>query len=270
MEDLADPTPIDPITACITAASDAIARGNVARALTQAANQARQMPGVDGQAVIKAFVDEFQAKNPDSYVPANRIMAAIRLATGGALELGPFLQDDVVRIILDPSRNENPKDGVSRDFYDLAYRDADRLTVQHIIQRGASSGNQGDLPWDVNRGHIAIYPPNHPFATAAVEDVRRYLESYAPIGEPTGASDYDTTARGGRSPAVSHPVLVVADTKKSLTVVQTASPIGRKPDQRATLKGLGLNKLRRRRVLEDTPAVRGMVAKVKHLVRVVD
>jgi large subunit ribosomal protein L30 len=60
------------------------------------------------------------------------------------------------------------------------------------------------------------------------------------------------------------------DDKKSVTVMQTASPIGRKPDQRATLKGLGLNKLRRWRVLEDTPAVRGMIDKVKHLVRVVD
>ena len=60
------------------------------------------------------------------------------------------------------------------------------------------------------------------------------------------------------------------DGKKSVTVMQTASAIGRKPDQRATLKGLGLNKLRRRRVLENTPAVRGMIDKVKHLVRVVD
>jgi large subunit ribosomal protein L30 len=58
--------------------------------------------------------------------------------------------------------------------------------------------------------------------------------------------------------------------KKSITVLQTGSPIGRRPDQEATLKGLGLNKLRRRRVLEDTPAVRGMINKVKHLVRVVD
>ena len=56
--------------------------------------------------------------------------------------------------------------------------------------------------------------------------------------------------------------------KKSVTVVQTGSPIGRKPDQEATLKGLGLNKRHRRRVLEDTPAVRGMINKVKHLVRV--
>jgi large subunit ribosomal protein L30 len=58
--------------------------------------------------------------------------------------------------------------------------------------------------------------------------------------------------------------------KKSVTVVQTGSPIGRAPDQEATLKGLGLNKRHRRRILEDTPAVRGMINKVKHLVRVVD
>jgi large subunit ribosomal protein L30 len=58
------------------------------------------------------------------------------------------------------------------------------------------------------------------------------------------------------------------DGRKSVTVVQTGSPIGRQPDQRATLKGLGLNKLHRRRVLDDTPAIRGMINKVKHLVRV--
>jgi large subunit ribosomal protein L30 len=60
------------------------------------------------------------------------------------------------------------------------------------------------------------------------------------------------------------------ENEKSVTVVQTGSPIGRKPGQRATLKGLGLNKLHRRRVLKDTAAVRGMIAKVKHLVRVVE
>ena len=56
--------------------------------------------------------------------------------------------------------------------------------------------------------------------------------------------------------------------KKTVTVTQTGSPIGRPADQRATLKGLGLNKLHRSRVLEDTPAVRGMISKVSHLVRV--
>ena len=58
--------------------------------------------------------------------------------------------------------------------------------------------------------------------------------------------------------------------KKSVTVVQTGSPIGRRSDQEATLKGLGLNKRHRQRKLEDTPAVRGMIRKVQHLVRVVD
>jgi large subunit ribosomal protein L30 len=58
------------------------------------------------------------------------------------------------------------------------------------------------------------------------------------------------------------------DGKKLVTIVQTGSPIGRKPEQEATLKGLGLNKRHRRRALEDTPAVRGMINKVKHLVRV--
>jgi ribosomal protein L30, bacterial/organelle len=56
--------------------------------------------------------------------------------------------------------------------------------------------------------------------------------------------------------------------KKTVIVTQTASPIGRKHDQRETLIGLGLNKLHRTRELEDTPAVRGMIAKVAHLVRV--
>jgi large subunit ribosomal protein L30 len=55
---------------------------------------------------------------------------------------------------------------------------------------------------------------------------------------------------------------------KTLKVTQVGSPIGRRSDQEATLKGLGLNKMRRSRVLEDTPAVRGMIGKVRHLVRV--
>lgn len=51
-------------------------------------------------------------------------------------------------------------------------------------------------------------------------------------------------------------------------VTQIGSPIGRRHDQRETLIGLGLNKLNRTRILEDTPAVRGMIKKVTHLVRV--
>jgi large subunit ribosomal protein L30 len=56
--------------------------------------------------------------------------------------------------------------------------------------------------------------------------------------------------------------------KKTLVVTQTGSPIGRRDDQEATLKGLGLNKRHRSRTLEDTPSVRGMIRKVQHLVRV--
>jgi large subunit ribosomal protein L30 len=60
----------------------------------------------------------------------------------------------------------------------------------------------------------------------------------------------------------------MAAAKKTLKVIQIGSPIGRRKDQRATLVGLGLNKLHRSRELEDTPSVRGMIEKVKHLVRV--
>ena len=53
-----------------------------------------------------------------------------------------------------------------------------------------------------------------------------------------------------------------------IQVTQMASPIRRTKDQRATLVGLGLNRIGRRRELVDTPAVRGMIAKVQHLVKV--
>jgi len=62
----------------------------------------------------------------------------------------------------------------------------------------------------------------------------------------------------------------MAKAEKTLTIEQIGSPIRREATQRQTLIGLGLNKIRRRSTLQDTPAVRGMVEKVKHLVRVVD
>jgi len=58
----------------------------------------------------------------------------------------------------------------------------------------------------------------------------------------------------------------MADGKVKVT--QTGSPIGRPADQRQTLMGLGLNKLHRTSEPEDTPAVRGMINKVSHLIRV--
>jgi len=61
-----------------------------------------------------------------------------------------------------------------------------------------------------------------------------------------------------------------ASNGKTITVEQIASPNRRPAVQEQTLIGLGLNKLRRRRTLPDTPAVRGMIDRVAHLVRVVD
>lgn len=59
-----------------------------------------------------------------------------------------------------------------------------------------------------------------------------------------------------------------AKEKKTITVKQIGSPIGRTQDQEQTLVGLGLNKMHRIRELEDTPSVRGMIKKVQHLVEV--
>lgn len=56
--------------------------------------------------------------------------------------------------------------------------------------------------------------------------------------------------------------------KQTVIVTQTKSPIGREGSQKKTLIGLGLNRIGRTRELEDTPSVRGMIDKVKHLIKV--
>ena len=61
----------------------------------------------------------------------------------------------------------------------------------------------------------------------------------------------------------------MAENKKTIVVEQIGSPIRRPDVQRATLIGLGLNKMHKRRTLVDSPEVRGMVAKVSHLLRIV-
>ncbi len=58
--------------------------------------------------------------------------------------------------------------------------------------------------------------------------------------------------------------------QKMITIEQIGSPIRRDFHQRRTLVGLRLNKLRRRATLEDTPAIRGMIERVKHLVRILE
>ena len=60
------------------------------------------------------------------------------------------------------------------------------------------------------------------------------------------------------------------ESKATVTIRQTGSPIRRKSDQRATLSGLGLNRVGRESTLEDTPSVRGMITKVAHMVVVVE
>ncbi|MFT6773600.1 MAG: large subunit ribosomal protein L30 [Paracoccaceae bacterium] len=59
-------------------------------------------------------------------------------------------------------------------------------------------------------------------------------------------------------------------TTKTITVKQIGSPIRRPAKQRATLIGLGLNKMHKTRVLEDTPSIRGMVDSIPHLVQIVE
>jgi large subunit ribosomal protein L30 len=61
----------------------------------------------------------------------------------------------------------------------------------------------------------------------------------------------------------------MAQAQKTIKVEQMASPLRRHHDQRETLIGLGLNKIGRTRDLPDTPSTRGMIRKLKHLVRVV-
>ncbi len=62
----------------------------------------------------------------------------------------------------------------------------------------------------------------------------------------------------------------MAEKKKTLKVKQIASPARREEIQAQTLRGLGLGKLHRVRTLEDTAAVRGMINRISHLVRIVD
>jgi len=83
---------------------------------------------------------------------------------------------------------------------------------------------------------------------------------------PKAAANSAKPAAAKPSPA--KPSAKAKKTGPTVTVTQIGSPIGRQSYQRKTLVGLGLNKMHRTRELEDTPAIRGMIEKVKHLVRV--
>lgn len=86
-------------------------------------------------------------------------------------------------------------------------------------------------------------------------------EAAKPAAEKTAAE------KSANAPAKKPAAKKVA-AEGQLKVTQIGSPLGRKKDQRLCLIGLGLNKMHRSRVLEDTPAIRGMINKVQHLVKV--
>ena len=88
-----------------------------------------------------------------------------------------------------------------------------------------------------------------------------------PAAKKTAAAKA-TAAAGTKAAAPAKAKKEKAADKATVVVTQVGSPIGRRHDQRETLAGLGLNKIGRTRELEDTPAVRGMIAKVAHLLRV--
>jgi len=109
-------------------------------------------------------------------------------------------------------------------------------------------------------------------AKAAVE--ARAPEAPAPAAPAPAAPVPEAKARPAKPPAAPKPKAPKPAPapkrvpEKTVKVTQVRSPAGRYAYQRATLKGLGLNKMNRSRILEDTPAVRGMIERVKHLVRV--
>jgi large subunit ribosomal protein L30 len=101
----------------------------------------------------------------------------------------------------------------------------------------------------------AAKPAAEPAPAAAVAAETVTLPAAAPAPKPTTAAPKPASAPK-KAP------------EKTVKVTQVRSPAGRFAYQRATLKGLGLDKMNRSRVLEDTPAVRGMIERVKHLIRV--
>lgn len=99
------------------------------------------------------------------------------------------------------------------------------------------------------------------------------------VKKPAAKKTTDTTAKKA-APAKKEAAATAAPKEKkapaqaasgkTVTLIQTGSPIGRQKYQRDTLIGLGLNKINRKRTLADTPSLRGMIEKVKHLVKVVE
>ncbi len=92
----------------------------------------------------------------------------------------------------------------------------------------------------------------------------------APAKAAAPKAEAKPAAKAAPKAEAKKPAAKKAPSGKTVTVTQIGSPIGRKSYQRATLVGLGLNKMHRTRTLEDTPSVRGMINRVSHLVKVED
>ena len=91
------------------------------------------------------------------------------------------------------------------------------------------------------------------------------------MATPTKKTATETKAKAAPKKAPAKKAAApAAASGKTITLVQVGSPIGRTQDQRATLIGLGLNKMGRTSQIIDTASTRGMVNKVKHLVKVVE
>ncbi len=104
----------------------------------------------------------------------------------------------------------------------------------------------------------------------AEEEKKKATAKKAPAKKPAAKKAPAKKKEAPKAAAKKAPVKKAKSSGKTVTVTQVGSPIGRKAYQRATLIGLGLNKMHRTRTLEDTPSVRGMINKVGHLVKVVD
>jgi len=104
-----------------------------------------------------------------------------------------------------------------------------------------------------------------PKAEAAKKELKKAVAK-KPAAEAAAAPAAPTPAPAAKAKvAVPKPKRVP---EKTVKVTQVRSPAGRYAYQRATLRGLGLDRINRSSVLEDTPAVRGMIERVRHLVRI--
>ncbi len=108
--------------------------------------------------------------------------------------------------------------------------------------------------------------PGAPKKEAAKKTAKPAAKTAEPAVEAKAPAAAPKVAAPKAKPAA--PVAPKKVPEKAVRVTQIRSPAGRYAYQRQTLKGLGLNKMNRTRVLEDTPAVRGMIEAVKHLIRI--